>query len=74
MSAKRVHVQGDVNIEELVQVRDLCQTENGLSFLYGGEVKELLGVLAKEPVVDLSISEPDLEEIFMHYYVDGGEA
>ena len=72
--AKRVHVQGDVNIEELVQVRDLCQTENGLSFLYGGEVKELLGVLAKEPVVDLSISEPDLEEIFMHYYVDGGEA
>ena len=72
--AKRVHVQGDVNIEGLVQVRDLCQTENGLSFLYGGEVKELLGVLAKEPVVDLSISEPDLEEIFMHYYVDGGEA
>lgn len=72
--AKRVFVQGDVNIEQLAQVRDLRQTENGLSFLYGGEVKELLEVLSKEPVLDLSISEPDLEEIFMHYYVDGGEA
>lgn len=72
--AKRVHVQGNVNIEQLAQVRDLRQTENGLSFLYGGEMKELLEVLSKEPVLDLSISEPDLEEIFMHYYVGGGEA
>lgn len=72
--AKRIFVQGDVNIEKLTQVRDLRQTENGLSFLYGGEAKELLEVLSKEPVLDLSISEPDLEEIFMHYYVGGGEA
>lgn len=72
--AKRIFVQGDVNIEKLTQVRDLRQTENGLNFLYGGEAKELLEVLSKEPVLDLSISEPDLEEIFMHYYVGGGEA
>ena len=72
--AKRVYVQGNVNIEELTQVRDLRKTENGFSFLFGGEVKELLEVLSKEPVLDLSISEPDLEEIFMHYYVGGGEA
>lgn len=72
--AKRVNVQGDVNIEELTQVRDLRQTENGFTFLYSGEVKQLLEVLSKQPIIDLSISEPDLEEIFMHYYVDGGEA
>ncbi|MBQ2986009.1 MAG: ABC transporter ATP-binding protein [Tyzzerella sp.] len=73
-NAKRVHVQGNVNIKELGQVRDLRQTENGLTFLYGGEIKQLLEVLSKQPIQDLSISQPDLEEIFMHYYVDGGEA
>ena len=73
-NAKRVHVQGNVKIEELGQVRDLRQTENGLTFLYGGEIKQLMEVLSKQPIQDLSISEPDLEEIFMHYYVDGGEA
>ena len=50
------------------------QTENGFTFLYGGEIKQLLEVLSRQPIQDLSISEPDLEEIFIHYYVDGGEA
>lgn len=72
--AKRVYVQGNVSIEELAQVRDLRHTENGFTFLYGGEVKQLLDVLSKQPILDLSISEPNLEEIFIHYYVDGGEA
>ena len=73
-NAKRVHVQGDVNIEELREVRDLHQTENGMTFLYGGDMQSLLQVFAKQAIQDLSISEPDLEEIFMHYYTDGGEA
>ena len=72
-NAKRVHIQGNVEIEALTQVRDLRQTENGITFLYGGDINELLHVLAKQHILDLSISEPDLEEIFMHYYVDGGE-
>jgi len=73
-NAKRVHVQGDVNIEELHEVRDLRQTENGKTFLYGGDINQLLQVFAKQNIQDISISEPDLEEIFMHYYKDGGEA
>lgn len=73
-NAKRIHVQGDVDISELEQVRDLRQTENGITFLYGGDINELLRVLAKQTVLDLAISEPDLEEIFIHYYADGGEA
>ena len=73
-NAKRVHVQGDVNIEELQEVRDLRQTENGMTFLYGGDINQLLKVFAKQNIQDISISEPDLEEIFMHYYTDGGEA
>ena len=41
-----------------------------MNFLYGGDIKELLTVLAAGRVIDLSIAEPDLEEIFMHYYQD----
>lgn len=73
-NAKRVHVQGGVSIEELQKVRDLRQTENGMTFLYGGDINELLQAFAKQNIQDISISEPDLEEIFMHYYKDGGEA
>lgn len=73
-SAKRIHVQGDVGISGLKEVRDLQQAENGISFLYGGNIQELLQVLAKQRVMDLTISEPDLEEIFMHYYLDGAES
>ena len=73
-NAKRVQIQGDVSVEELEGVRDLRQTENGMTFLYGGNINQLLQVLAKQQVQDLSISEPNLEEIFMHYYTEGGEA
>lgn len=73
-NAKRVHIQGDVNVSSLAGVKDIQQIEGGISFLYGGDVNILLQELSKQHILDLSISEPDLEEIFMHYYLDGGEA
>lgn len=73
-NAKRVHVQGDISVEELKGVRDLRQIENSTTFLYSGDINQLMQVLAKQQLQDVSISEPDLEEIFIHYYTDGGEA
>ena len=72
-NAKRVHVQGEVYIDELQEVRDLRSTEHGITFLYGADIQSLLQVFAKQAIQDLSISEPDLEEIFIHYYQNGGE-
>ena len=46
----------------------------GASFLYRGTVGALLGDLAKRPLVNVDISEPTLEEIFLHYYSAGAEA
>lgn len=69
-SAKRVNVHGDVFLGGLKDVRDVQQFDGGVNFLYGGGMKELLRVLAAGRVTDLSIAEPDLEEIFMHYYQD----
>lgn len=39
-----------------------------LAFSYGGDAKTLLKLLANFNVQDITIKEPDLEEIFMHYY------
>ena len=69
-SAKRVTVHGDAFLGGLTDVRDVQQFDGGVNFLYGGGMKELLRVLAAGRVTDLSIAEPDLEEIFMHYYQD----
>jgi ABC-2 type transport system ATP-binding protein len=41
---------------------------NILSFMYSGDINNLIGVLAARKIVNLTIEEPSLEEIFMHYY------
>jgi ABC-2 type transport system ATP-binding protein len=71
-NAKRIHIQGRADLSALSDIRDVRHTENGVSFLYGGDINRLLKVLSEHPIQDLSVSEPDLEEIFMHYYTEGG--
>lgn len=70
-SAKRISVHGEVDLQRLSGLRDLKQGEGQASFLYGGSMEALLAVLSAGRVRDLSITEPDLEEIFLHYYTDG---
>lgn len=71
--AKRVTVHGTVDLGALEGVRDRKDLDDGASFLYSGGMEALLRVLAAGRVTDLSVSEPDLEELFMHFY-EGGEA
>ena len=72
-NAKRVAVQGSVDLNGLSGVRDKQQTAEGVSFLYSGDMGDLIHALSVGKVRDLTISEPDLEEIFMHYYEKDGE-
>lgn len=72
-NAKRVTLRGSVELSALEGVRDVQETAEGVSFLFGGEMSRLLRVLAAAPVTDLTVTEPDLEEIFLHYYEKGGE-
>ena len=67
-AARRVSVHGHVQLASLPGIRDLQTTETGVSFLYSGKLHDLLLVLSSGQVEDLTITEPDLEEIFMHYY------
>lgn len=72
-SAKRFVVNGEIDLSKLNGIKGF-KADNGIStFLYNGEIEELLKVLAKGKIRDLTISEPDLEEVFMHYYEKDGE-
>lgn len=44
------------------------QDEYSISFLYKGEISLLLKELSKTSIEKLTITEPDLEEVFIHYY------
>ncbi len=70
-NAKRVVVHGEFPPVKLDGICDLQEIEEGVSFLYSGDINELLHELSIRPVQDLSICEPDLEEIFLHYYTGG---
>lgn len=67
-NAKRVTVHGNVQFHESDVLRNLEESNGIVSFLYSGDIKPLLRSLSEQDITDLSISEPDLEEIFMHYY------
>ena len=70
-SAKRVSLRGRADLTGLSGIRDLQQAEDAVSFLYSGQMKRLMEVLAAGDITDLTIAEPDLEEIFLHYYEGG---
>ena len=67
-NAKKVMLSG---ISEPPKIDGIGKSEidgNTVKFLYSGEPRVLLSALAPLPITDISITEPDLEEIFMHYY------
>lgn len=67
-NARRVTVKGTVELKGLGGVRDLKTSVDGVSFLFFGEMRELLRTLSDSSVDDLTVTEPDLDEIFLHYY------
>jgi ABC-2 type transport system ATP-binding protein len=39
-----------------------------ISFMYSGNINELVSLLSETRINNLMIEEPSLDEIFMHYY------
>ncbi len=72
-SAKRISVHGIVNLDHLNGVRDKKDSEDSVSFLYNGDMNSLLRTLSSGQVNELTVTEPDLEEVFLHYYEKDGE-
>ncbi len=66
--AKWVTLRGVEAPPPLEGVRDVRTGPETVSFLYSGQPGALLEALAALPVTDAAIGEPDLEEVFLHYY------
>jgi len=49
-------------------ITKLEQTDHKVSFLFRGDINEIIKIAATFKLTDISIEEPTLEEIFMHYY------
>lgn len=75
-SAKSIRINGIDSLPEslLTGARNVSKKnaasdeDKQVTFLYGGEINTLIRELAKLSITDIAINEPDLEEVFMHYY------
>ena len=67
-NARKVNLRGKIDISTLTVVKEVVEDKNGMSFLYSGEASALLEALYKGSVKDFTVTEPDLEEVFLHYY------
>lgn len=55
-------------LEKLTGVDDLQKSGGLIRFNFSGDLNQLLGLLAKNPVSHIEISEANLEALFMSYY------
>lgn len=50
-------------------ISDLVITDHSVIFLYHGRINDVMKIIASLNLTNILVEEPDLEEIFMHYYV-----
>jgi ABC-2 type transport system ATP-binding protein len=72
-STKKVVLRGVSEAPKLNGVKKVEKLDQAVSFLYGGDMRELITGLQGMDIRDMTITEPELEEIFMHIYTGGGE-
>ncbi len=53
---------------QLDGVTNFNQTDGETSFFFRGDINKVTSLISAQPVSDVLIEEPTLEEIFMHYY------
>lgn len=69
---KRFHITVNQEVAKdyfaISGVSDLSMTNSHVSFIYKGDINIVLRKVVEIDLADVLIGEPDLEEIFMHYY------
>lgn len=67
----QIHFPESRNIRDLgIEGIGQAESDRGrkLVFMFSGNINDLIGKLASQQIENLSIEEPSLEEIFLHYY------
>jgi ABC-2 type transport system ATP-binding protein len=62
---------GTEALEAVPGVEDLERSGNRLTFGFAGDLDRVVKALAAGHVVDLEVTHPSLEEVFLTYYRDG---
>lgn len=68
---KKITVAGnglDEKQFEVAGVSNLEQENGAVNFFFRGDINLIMRLISQQEVVDVTIEEPTLEEIFMHYY------
>lgn len=55
-------------LSKIKGISELTQDKDEVNFLFRGHLKDVTKVIAELDLVNLEVTEPDLEEIFLHYY------
>ena len=67
-NTRKVRVRGVSELTGINHMKNFKVEKGELSFVYSGDVNELIKALSMQSVEDVLIEEPSLEEIFMHFY------
>lgn len=65
---KRISLRGVKESFTFENAKDIKKEGENINFLYSGDIKELLAQINGVDFEDINITDPDLEEVFMHYY------
>lgn len=68
---KKIYLRGEKIKQELFEIDGVSQLNKGedeLSFFYKGDINHIIQAMSSITLKDISIEEPTLEEVFMHYY------
>lgn len=65
---KRVTLRGVMTRPVIENARDIRCEGDSFNFLYSGDIRELLQYLNGIDFNDINITDPELDEVFMHYY------
>jgi ABC-2 type transport system ATP-binding protein len=68
---KKIRVQAyelDEKRFEVDGVSKLVKENGEVSFFYKGDINSIMRLISEKEIIDVTIEEPTLEEIFLHYY------
>lgn len=69
---KRVTLKGADSLPQLEGIGAIARDGQSVSFLYRGDILLLIQALAGVSFEDVTVVDPPLDEVFMHYYAEEG--
>lgn len=75
---KRVTLHGSTGVPDIDGIKDIKNIavdsgDTSITFLYSGRADELIRALAGLKFEDITLTDPDIEDVFMHFYMKEGE-